>query len=196
MLLILKIWWHLISVKLISVFYSWTQYIICFLINNSTDILCCKNYSSNLYQCKILWECQINQLSISYYYLYSAELSSLTLIKKKLITINIFYYLIIKFHINSESQKLTNVSYQKLVKDHVIVFINNIIEVSRILLSSINDIINQIHVIWIDLNMLKSKNISRLMLISRRYVCQALLWLKENNLLYKNIEINLKEMIQ
>ena len=89
----------------------------------------------------------MNQLSISCHHLYSAELSSLTSVKKKLIAIDIFYCLIIKFHIDSESQKPTNVSYQKLVKDHVTVFANDVVEVSKVLLSLIDDVVDQIHVI-------------------------------------------------
>ena len=89
----------------------------------------------------------MNQLSISCYHLYSVELSSLTLIKEKLIVIDIFYYLIIKFHIDFKSQKSTNISYQKLVKDHVTVFANDVVEVSRVLLSLIDDVADQIHII-------------------------------------------------
>ena len=138
----------------------------------------------------------MNQLSISCHHLYSAELSSLTSVEEKLIAIGISYCLITKFHINSESQKPTNVSYQKLVKDHVTVFVNDVVGVSRVLPLSINDVAEQICVIWVGLNTPKLKDISRLMSVSRSHVSQALLWLKENNLLYKDIEINLKEMRQ
>ena len=117
----------------------------------------------------------MNQLSISCHHLYSAELSSLTLIEEKLIAIGIFYCLVTKFHINSESQKSTNVNYQKLVKDHVTVFANDVVEVSRILPSIIDDVVEQIRVIWVDLNTPKPKDISRLMSVSRSHVSQALL---------------------
>src|SRR5437762_8905436 len=113
----------------------------------------------------------MNQLSISCHHLYSAELSSLTSVKEKLITIDIFYCLITKFHIDSESQKSTNVSYQKLVKDHVTVFANDVVEVSRVLLPSINDVADQIHIIWVGPNMSKPRDISRLMSVSRRHIC-------------------------
>ena len=117
----------------------------------------------------------MNQLSISCHHLYSAELSSLTLIEKKLIVIDISYCLVTKFHINPKLQKLTNVNYQKLVKDHVTVFANNVVEVSKILSSFIDDVVEQIHVIWVDSNTSKLKDISRLMSVSRSHVSQTLL---------------------
>ena len=138
----------------------------------------------------------MNLFLISCHHLYFAELSNLILIEKKLIIIDISYCFIIKFHIDIKSQKLTNVNYQKLVKNHVIVFVNNVVKVFRILSFFINDIIEQIYVIWVDLNTSKFKNISMLILISRKHVCWAFFWLKKNNSLYKNIEINLKEMTQ
>ncbi len=138
----------------------------------------------------------MNQLSIPCHHLYPAELSSLTPVEEKLIAIGISYCLVTKFHIDPESQKPTNVNYQKLVKGHVTVFANDVVGVSRILPPSIDDVVKQIRVIWVGLNTPKPKDISRLMLVSRNCVSQALLWLKENNLLYKDIEINLEEMRQ
>ena len=54
-------------------------------------------------------------------------------------------------------------------------FVNDVVGVSRILSSFIDDVVEQICVIWVGLNMSKLKDISRLMLISRSHVCQALL---------------------
>ena len=117
----------------------------------------------------------MNQLSIPCHHLYPAELSSLTLIEEKLIAIGIFYCLVTKFHIDFELQKSTNVNYQKLVKDHVTVFANDVVRVSRILSSFIDDVVEQICVIWVGPNTPKLKDISRLMLVSRSHVSQALL---------------------
>jgi hypothetical protein len=103
--------------------------------------------------------------------LYSPELSSLISVEKKLIAIDIAYCLVTKFHINLKSQKSTNVHYRKLVKDHVTVFANDVVEVSRILPPFIDDVAEQIRVIWVDPNSLKSKDVSGLMLISRSCVC-------------------------
>ena len=69
------------------------------------------------------------------------------MIEEKLIAIDISYCLVTKFHINPESQKPTNVNYRKLVKDHVTVFANDVVRVSRILPSFIDDVVEQIHVI-------------------------------------------------
>src|SRR6266480_1036517 len=114
----------------------------------------------------------MNQLSIPCHHLYPAELSSLTPVEEKLIAIDIFYYLVTKFHINLKSQKPINVNYQKLVKGHITVFANDVVRVSRILPPFIDDVVEQICVIWVDLNMPKLKDISRLMLISRSHVSQ------------------------
>ncbi len=196
LLLTLEIWRHLIPAELAPVFYPRTRCAICFPINNGAEVLCCRNCSSSLHQCKIPRECQVNQLSIPCHHLYPAELSSLTPVEEKLIAIGISYCLITKFHIDPESQKPTNVSYRKLVKGHVTVFANDVVGVSRVLPPSIDDVADQIRVIWVGPNTPKPKDISRLMSVSRRRVCQALLWLKENNQLYENIEINLREMSQ
>ena len=138
----------------------------------------------------------MNQLSIPCEHLYPAELSCLTPVEEMLIAIGIYYSLVTQFHIDPESQKPTNVNYQKLVKGHVTVFANDVIGVSRILPLSINNIAENICVIWVGLNTPRPKDISSLMSVSRRRVHQALLWLKWNNLLYQDIEINEEEMSQ
>ena len=89
----------------------------------------------------------MNLLSISCHYLYSAELSNLILIEEKLIAIDISYCFIIKFHIDIKFQKSTNVSYQKLVKNHITIFANDVVEIFKILSFFIDDVVEQIYVI-------------------------------------------------
>ncbi len=194
LLLTLEIWRHLIPAELAQILYSRTRCDICFPTDNDSRVLCCESCVASLRQGKIPRECQVNLLSIPCHHLYPAELSSLTPVEEKLIAIGISYCLVTKFHIDTESRKPTNVSYRKLVKGHVTVFANDVVGVSRILPPSIDDVVEQIRVIWVGPNTPKPKDISMLMSVSRRRVCRALLWLKENNPLYKDIEINLDEM--
>ncbi len=191
-----KVWRDLIPTQLFQTFYPRIQCVICFPIDDSAEILCCTDCSSSLQEYRIPRDCQVNQLSIPCDHLYPKELSCLTPVEEKLIAIGVSYCLVTKFHIDPESQKPTNVSYRKLVKGHVTVFANDIVGVSRILPPSINDVAEQIRVIWVGPNTPKPKDISSLMSVSRRRVSQALVWLKENNRLYRDIEINLAEMRQ
>ena len=138
----------------------------------------------------------MNLLSISCHYLYSAELSNLILIEEKLIAIDISYCFIIKFHIDIKFQKSTNVSYQKLVKNHITIFANDVVEIFKILSFFIDDVVEQIYVIWIDLNTSKLKNISILMLISKKCIYWVFFDWRKIICYNKNIEINLNEMRQ
>ena len=192
--LALKVWRCLIPTELAQTFYPRTRCAICFPTDDGAGVLCCNNCSTSLQQYDIPRECQVNQLSIPCEHLYPAELSCLTPVEEKLIAVGISYCFITKFHIDPKSQKPTNVSYRKLSKGHVSVFTNDVVGVSRILPPSINDVADQIRVIWVGPNTPKPKDISSLMSVSRRRVCQALLWLKENNPLYRDIEINKEEM--
>ena len=193
--LALEDWRRLIPGELAATFHPRTQCGICFPVEES-EVLCCTNCSKSLQQCKIPRECQVNQLSIPCNHLYPAELSCLTPVEERLIAIGVSYCLITKFHIDPESQKPTNVNYRKLVKSHVTVFANDVVGVSRVLPPSIDDIAEQVRVIWVGPNTPKPKDISGLMSVSRRRVSQALLWLKQNNPLYRDIEINEEEMRQ
>ncbi len=192
--LTLESWRHLIPAELAQILYSRTRCDVCFPTDSDGQALCCKTCVASLRQAKIPRECQVNQLSIPCHHLYPSELSCLTPLEEKLIAIGISYCLVTKFHIDSSSRKPTNVSYRKLVKGHVTVFANDVVGVSRILPPSIDDVLEQIRVIWVGPNTPEPKDISMLMSVSKRRVCQALFWLKENNPLYKDIDVNLEEM--
>ena len=138
--LALKVWRCLIPTELDQTFYPRTRCAICFPTDDGAEVLCCTSCSTSLQQYEIPRECQVNQLSIPCEHLYPAELSCLTPVEEKLIAIGISYCFITKFHIDPESQKLTNVNYRKLVKGHITVFSNDVVGVSRILPPSINDV--------------------------------------------------------
>ena len=139
------------------------------------SFFCYTNCSNSLHQCMIHRDCQVNQLSIQCEHLYPAELSCLTPVEEKLIAIGISYCLITKFYIDPESQKQTNVNSWKFAKGQILVFANDVVGVSKVLPPSINDIAEQIRVISVGPNTPQPKDISNLMSVSGRRVCQALL---------------------
>ena len=85
--------------------------------------------------------------------------------------------------------------YLKHIKGHIIVFPNNVQElVINILPYPLLKVIDEIHVLWQGKEKLVLRDLSVLLLVRRRVVERALVWLKRYNPLYANIDIDIAEM--
>ncbi|KAF2184535.1 hypothetical protein K469DRAFT_780863, partial [Zopfia rhizophila CBS 207.26] len=126
-------------------------------------------------------------------HIFPEELKGLTPVEEKLIALNSCYSLITKYSL-SESQR-QSVRYPKHIKGHITVFPNNVQElVSNVLPHPLIRVMDEIHVSWQGAEKPAPKDLSVLLSVRRRVVEKALVWLKKNNPLYANIEIDIAEM--
>ena len=85
--------------------------------------------------------------------------------------------------------------YPKHIKGHIIVFPNTVQElVINVLPYPLLKVIDKIYMSWQGKEKSAPRDLSVLLLVRRRVVERALVWLKRYNPLYTNIDINIAEI--
>ncbi|KAF2186114.1 hypothetical protein K469DRAFT_533468, partial [Zopfia rhizophila CBS 207.26] len=121
------------------------------------------------------------------------ELKDLTPVEEKLIALNSCYGFITKFSVVKGHRE--SATYPKHIKGHITVFPNNVQElVTQVLPHPLLKVMDEIHVSWQGAQKPAPKDLSILLSVRRPVVERALVWLRRNNPLYANIEINTVEM--
>lgn len=121
------------------------------------------------------------------------ELKGLSPVEEKLIALNTCYGFITKHAIVGGQRQST--SYPKHVKGHIIVFPNNVQELAtNVLPHPLLKAMEDVHVSWQGAEKPKPSDLSVLLSVRPRAVRNALVWLKEHNPLYSNVEIDEAEM--
>lgn len=121
------------------------------------------------------------------------ELRDLTPIEEKLIGLNSCYGFVTRYNILGGQKQAAR--YPTHVKGHITVFPNNVQElVTKVLPHPLVKVMDEIHVSWQGTEKPMPSDISSLLSVRRRVVEKALLWLKKNNPLYCNVEIDVAEM--
>jgi hypothetical protein len=125
--------------------------------------------------------------------MFPEELKDLTPVEEKLIALNSCYGFIIKHSIADGHRQSTK--YPRHVKGHITVFPNNVQElVTKVLPHPLLKVMDEIHVSWQGPEKPEPSDLAVLLSVRRRVVENALMWLKGNNHLYVDINIDKAEL--
>lgn len=124
---------------------------------------------------------------------YTNELDSLSPLEERLIALQAPFGYITKFTVDNKIP--SGASYRKHVKGYIVVFPNNVEDlVATVLPHPLLQMIENIHVSWSGANRPSPAEVGTLLQVRKSRVTAALLWLRKNNHLYKDIEINHDEI--
>jgi hypothetical protein len=126
-------------------------------------------------------------------HIYPDDLKGLTPVEEKLISLNSCYGFITKHSIESGHRQ--DMRYPRHVKGHILVFPNNVEELTtKVLPHPLVQLMENIHVSWHGRERPEPTDLSRLLSVRRGKVEAALRWLKKNNRHYRDITIDVAEM--
>ncbi|KAH8656738.1 hypothetical protein BGZ61DRAFT_372057, partial [Ilyonectria robusta] len=126
-------------------------------------------------------------------HMFPDELKGLTPVEEKLIALNSCYGFITKYSIADGHRQ--NSRYPRNVKGHITVFPNNVQElVTKVLPHPLLKVMDEIHVSWQGPEKPEPSDLAVLLSVRRRVVENALMWLKGNNPLYADINIDTAEL--
>jgi hypothetical protein len=121
------------------------------------------------------------------------ELKDLSPVEEKLIALNSCYGFFTKYH--RPDGKRQTATYPKHLKGNITVFPNNVQDLAtRVLPHPLLKVMEEIHVSWEGTQKPERKDLSHLLSVRRDVVETALKWLKLNNPLYAEVEIDVAEM--
>ncbi|KAM4061853.1 PIF1-like helicase [Hirsutella rhossiliensis] len=124
---------------------------------------------------------------------YPDELKDLTPLEEKLISLNSCYGFVTKYSIPGGQRQ--SVRYPRHVKGHITVFPNDVQGLAaNVLPHPLLRVMDEIHVSWQGAERPGPRDLSGLLSVRRSAVERALAWLKENNPLYGEVEIDTAEM--
>ncbi|XP_044714738.1 PIF1-like helicase domain-containing protein [Hirsutella rhossiliensis] len=124
---------------------------------------------------------------------YPDELKDLTPLEEKLISLNSCYGFVTKYSIPGGQRQ--SVRYPRHVKGHITVFPNDVQGLAaKVLPHPLLRVMDEIHVSWQGAERPGPRDLSGLLSVRRSAVERALAWLKENNPLYGEVDIDAAEM--
>lgn len=137
--------------------------------------------------------CSVNNMHIGCEHRYPKELDGLSPLEERLIALQAPFGYITKFTVDNKTP--SGVSYRKHVKGHIVVFPNNVEDlVTTVLPHPLLQTIENIHVSWSGASRPSPAEVGTLLQVRKSRVIAALFWLRRNNPLYKDIEINQDEI--
>ncbi|KAJ6437553.1 G1/S regulator [Purpureocillium lavendulum] len=126
-------------------------------------------------------------------HMFPEELKGLTPVEEKLISPNSCYGFVARHSIPGGRKQ--SARYPRHVRGHITVFPNNVQELAtKVLPHPLVRVMDEIHVSWQGAEKPGPSDLSGLLSVRRRVVERALVWLKENNPHYAEIEIDVAEM--
>jgi hypothetical protein len=150
---------------------------------------CCGSFGRG----KLPKACSVNNMDIGCEHRYPKELDGLSPVEERLIALQAPFGYITKFTVDNKTP--SGASYRKHVKGHIVVFPNNVEDlVTTVLPHPLLQTIENIHVSWSGNNRPSPTEVGTLLQVRKSRVVAALLWLKRNNPLYRDIEISLDEI--
>lgn len=121
-----------------------------------------------------------------------AELKELTIPEEKLISLYRHNSCIIKLH----SPFHSTTTAQAALKGNCITFLQNVPNIVNSLPLTLDDLCDTIKVIFVGAQRPQRIHLKKILTVRKKKVVQALHWLKKYNLLYQNVEINIKNIAQ
>ncbi|CAF2742492.1 unnamed protein product [Rotaria sp. Silwood2] len=120
------------------------------------------------------------------------ELQGLTIPEKKLISLYRHNSCIIKLH----SPFHSTTTAQTALKGNCITFVQNVPNIVNSLPLSLDDLCDTLKVIFIGARPPVRIHLKKILTVRKKKIIQALHWLKKNNILYKDININFENIAQ
>jgi hypothetical protein len=121
-----------------------------------------------------------------------AELQNLTIPEEKLISLYRHNSCVIKLH----SPFHSTTTSQTALKGNCITFLQNIPNIVTSLPLALDDLCDTLKVIFVGARPPERINLKKILTVRKKKIVDALNWLKRYNILYRNIEINLKNIAQ
>jgi hypothetical protein len=121
-----------------------------------------------------------------------AELQNLTIPEEKLISLYRHNSCVIKLH----SPFHSTTTSQTALKGNCITFLQNIPNIVTSLPLALDDLCDTLKVIFVGARPPERLNLKKILTVRKKKIIDALNWLKRYNILYRNIEINLKNIAQ
>jgi hypothetical protein len=121
-----------------------------------------------------------------------AELQGLTIPEEKLISFYRHNSCIIKLH----SPFHSTTTAQAALKGNCISFLQNVPNIVNSLPLTLDDLCDTLKVIFVGARPPERIHLRKILTVRKKKIIQALHWLKKHNMLYRNIEINLKNIDQ
>ena len=121
-----------------------------------------------------------------------AELQGLTIPEEKLISLYRHNSCIIKLH----SPFHSTTTAQAALRGNCITFLQNIPNIANSLPLTLDDLCDTLKVIFVGANPPTRIHLRKVLTVRKRKVAEALQWLKKNNVLYRDVEINLKNIAE
>ena len=121
-----------------------------------------------------------------------AELQGLTISEEKLISLYRHNSCMIKLH----SPFHSTTTAQAALRGNCITFLQNIPNIANSLPLTLDDLCDTLKVIFVGANPPGRIHLRKVLTVRKRKVAEALQWLKKNNVLYRDVEINLKNIAE
>jgi hypothetical protein len=121
-----------------------------------------------------------------------AELQGLTIPEEKLISLYRHNSCIIKLH----SPFHSTTTAQAALKGNCISFLQNVPNIVNSLPLTLDDLCDTLKVIFVGARPPERIHLRKILTVRKKKIIQALQWLKKHNVLYRNIDINLKNIDQ
>jgi hypothetical protein len=121
-----------------------------------------------------------------------AELRGLTIPEEKLISLYRHNSCIIKLH----SPFHSTTTAQAALKGNCITFLQNVPNIVNSLPLTLDDLCDTLKVIFVGAHPPERIHLRKILTVRKKKIIQALHWLKKHNVLYRNIDINLKNIDQ
>ncbi|OAQ60809.1 ATP-dependent DNA helicase PIF1 [Purpureocillium lilacinum] len=127
--------------------------------------------------------------------MFPEELKGLSPVEEKLIALNSCYGIFTRHAVSTAAGQRQSIRYPRHIKGHVTVFPNNVQDLTtKVLPHPLLKVMDEIHVSWQGPEKPTPVDLSVLLSVRRRVVERALVWLKRNNPLYADVEIDEAEM--
>lgn len=120
------------------------------------------------------------------------ELKDLTIPEEKLVSLYRHNSCVIKLHSPFHSATTS----QTALKGNCITFLQNIPNIVTSLPLALDDLCDTIKVIFVGARPPERLHLKKILTVRKKKVVHALNWLKDHNILYQNVEINLKNIAQ
>ncbi|CAF4680721.1 unnamed protein product [Rotaria sp. Silwood2] len=121
-----------------------------------------------------------------------AELQGLTIPEQKLISLYRHNSCIIKLHSTFHS----TTTAQTALKGNCITFVQNVPNIVNSLSLTLDDLCDALKVIFIGARPPVRIHLKKVLTVRKKKIIQALHWLKKNNVLYRNVNINFENIAQ
>lgn len=167
----------------------------CFPVSPEIGVPLCSSCYKALVAGRVPRSCAVNNLAIGCFHRYPEELRGRSPMEERLISLAQPYGWVTKIEISVERK--TSGDYRKLKKGHITVFPNKLESLVRnVLPAPVVEQKESMHVCFLGPRQLLPKDLSFLLRVRPAKIRAALIWLKQHNPLYQEVEISTENLEQ